>query len=294
MAPPLSMAEAPVRLPAPRTDFGATALPSYILFAGGLDANDRPVTDVSIYDPLTHTLLDLSPLPAARAAPTVLGGQTGLLYVFGGRDDAGDPTATLWGADSKQGKSAHYSEGASDSALARAGERGERLAGDTFIVGGSPPLRIHGFRAEAWDLDALDGMVLAMLSGGARAARTPAGVVTIGSHVGPGLTTSASVYQDGVVTTLPSFLKTARTTWAVAATSNYLVVAGGVNDAGEVLSDAEVFDARTLERIAILPLVTPRQGATAMPLSTEQILLWGGRDRNDQPIEGMELFTPPL
>ena len=70
------------------------------------------------------------------------------------------------------------------------------------------------------------------------------------------------------------------------------MIIGGVDDTGAVLGDAEVFDATTLEPVAVLPLVVPRTGAVAEPMANGQILVAGGTDDSGAAIGVLELFTP--
>ncbi|MEM9491006.1 MAG: kelch repeat-containing protein [Myxococcota bacterium] len=80
---------------------------------------------------------------------------------------------------------------------------------------------------------------------------------------------------------------------AVAVTAEYLIVAGGTDEDGVILGDAEVFDARTLERIGDpIAMVQPRTAASVGTLSNGQMLIAGGVDADEQPIATIELFTP--
>jgi hypothetical protein len=92
----------------------------------------------------------------------------------------------------------------------------------------------------------------------------------------------------------PNLLATPRRHAAVAVTSRYLIVAGGVDADGQVVADAEVLDAVTLGPVATLPLRVPRQGARAVSLANGQILLAGGVDADGLPVGVLELFTPAL
>ena len=98
--------------------------------------------------------------------------------------------------------------------------------------------------------------------------------------------------RDRDFTIVPGVLATPRTEAAVAATGSHVVIAGGRDGTGQVLADAEVLDADTLERIAVLPLRVPRAGAAARSLGNGQILIGGGVDAAGAPIATLELFTP--
>ncbi len=79
---------------------------------------------------------------------------------------------------------------------------------------------------------------------------------------------------------------------AIASTGEVIVVAGGRDAGGAIVADAEVLDAVSLARIATLPMVTPRTGATATVLGNGQILIAGGVDASGAPVGTLELYTP--
>ena len=56
---------------------------------------------------------------------------------------------------------------------------------------------------------------------------------------------------------------------------------------------SDIYDAMTLTRVATAPLIVPRTDADAIALPNGQILIVGGRDASGQPIDTLELFTPP-
>jgi hypothetical protein len=87
-------------------------------------------------------------------------------------------------------------------------------------------------------------------------------------------------------------LATPREHAAVAASEQHLVIAGGVDENGVLVGDAEVFDSETLAPVAVLPMVAPRSRAAAVPLPNGQILIVGGVDGAGAPVGKAELFTP--
>ena len=92
---------------------------------------------------------------------------------------------------------------------------------------------------------------------------------------------------------MPGVLATPRTDAAVAAAGSLLIVAGGTDDTGAVVPDAEIIDLTTAQRTAVVPLVVPRTGAVARSLPNGQVLVIGGRDATGAPVGTLELFTPP-
>jgi hypothetical protein len=97
---------------------------------------------------------------------------------------------------------------------------------------------------------------------------------------------------SGIADTFPAIPSELRTGCAAAATTRYLVIAGGTTTTGDLATTAEIYDAGTLALIATRPLVAPRSGATATVLPNGQILIAGGSDATGAPIATLELFTP--
>jgi hypothetical protein len=93
-------------------------------------------------------------------------------------------------------------------------------------------------------------------------------------------------------TVLAAGLATPRAGAAVAASLDYLIVAGGRDADDAVVGDVEVFDGDTLEPVTTLPLRVPRAGASAEALPNGQILIAGGVDAAGAPVGVLELFTP--
>src|SRR5262249_44774172 len=123
-----------------------------------------------------------------------------------------------------------------------------------------------------------DGKVL-VLGGGDGTTLTPDAIV-----VTAGVTPSAAV--------MPNVLATPCKDFALAATSKYVLAAGGLAQDGSTLTDAVVLDATTLAPVATLPMVVPRSGAVALALQNDQILVIGGVDATGAPTGVLELFTP--
>jgi hypothetical protein len=119
-------------------------------------------------------------------------------------------------------------------------------------------------------------------------------IVIIAGRTLTGLPASAVRYQVRTreFTVVDDLLVTPRTGAAVAASLDYLIVAGGRDAGDNLLGDVEVIDAETLERVAVLPLLVPRTGASAEALPNGQILIAGGIDAAGAPVGTLELFTP--
>lgn len=171
---------------------------------------------------------------------------------------------------------------------------------------GSGVVRFHGGDV---DLPAVDASVLRHGHGVTGA---PNGEIIViggildsaGSGSGGSATPDAVILDaaTGTATVKPNVLATPRIHAAVTATSRYLIVAGGQSDdiacstvtPCTLVPDAEILDATTLAPVVAVPLVTPRTGASAIPLPDDQILIVGGTDATGAPIAGIELFTPDL
>jgi hypothetical protein len=91
----------------------------------------------------------------------------------------------------------------------------------------------------------------------------------------------------GMISVVPDAIATPRSHPSLAATSRYLVVAGGSDATGAPIATAEVLDARTLAPVVTLPILA-RSGMFAIALTNDQVLLGGGAPASSQ----LELFTP--
>src|SRR5262249_42132086 len=91
----------------------------------------------------------------------------------------------------------------------------------------------------------------------------------------------------GTVSTVTGALSIARIHPAVATTSRHVVVAGGTDASGAPIATADVLDARTLARLATLPIVA-RSSGFAVALPKDQVLLGGGAPA----AAALELYPP--
>jgi hypothetical protein len=97
----------------------------------------------------------------------------------------------------------------------------------------------------------------------------------------------------GAAEVLPGIPAVAKTGCAAAATTRFLIIAGGTTSAG-IDGNVTVYDASTLALVATVPLVVPRTNAVALALPNGQILIAGGVDAAGAPVGTLELFTPPV
>lgn len=320
VAPPMSIAPAPERLAPLRTGVSIDSVVYGAVFAGGEEAG-APSDKLQIYNAFDHSLVDGLPVPAPRTGVAV-GGAPSAVYLFGGADATDAASGELTRFDTTVAPSGAYQSLGDTPSLARSGERMVRIGTESYLVTGTPPLLVENFtvsaRTEVPTLPtvgaALPDATAAVFVGGAtglvryrnntldtlpgevtreRAAVTalPSGqFLVIGGGPADAPLRSALLVDPttGTVTSRPDVLAVGRYAPAVAATPRHVVVSGGVDAAGLPLDTAEILDATTLERVAMLP-VTPRAGAIAIALPTQQVLIGGGLASGDL----LELFTPP-
>lgn len=321
MAAPNSVGVATRSIEPARTGIGTGSLVYGAVLAGGALASGEPTDLVAIYNAYDHTLIAGRPLPAPRAGLAVGVGTLGI-YMFGGRDDAGNATSSLWRYDPAQSPSGIYFDYGDRPGFERAGERFVPTGNEHFLLTGTPGAELLGLDGsmvlrdevaalprEGVTVTGNDGTVSSYFVGAAGVVRCRAGtcedlalpgrdggrVVTLpGGKVGVVCGTTDLTRIDattGVAETIPSVPSTARTGCAAAVTSRHLVIAGGTTAAG-LDGTVEVFDAATLEPVTVTTLAVPRTDALALALPNDQVLIASGVDAQGQPVGTLELFTP--
>jgi len=307
VAAPLSIAPAPVALGPAREGVSAVALPYGALFAGGRDAAGAASDAIAIYNVYDHTIAGGLAMPIKRSEVTLAASTSGLVYVLGGKGEAGTEVATLLAFNTTVAPSGVWINLGEQPSFARAGEHAVAIGPDRFLVSGAPPGELAGGElAPRTDIASLpaagasvistDGARTALFAGASSLIRfrddrfetlagsgaAVAGVATTGKLVVIGTGTDAALVDaaSGGIEPHPGVLSAARTAPAVAATDRYVVVAGG--------GTADILDARTLARLSTVA-VAPRTGARAIALPNGQVLIAGGAPATDL----IELFTPP-
>jgi len=320
MAPPRSIALSPRTLPAALSEVSAASLGFGVVIAGGLDSAGAPADELVVYNAFDHSLLDGLPLPEARAGIALAANIVGTVYLFGGTGPAGKAEGTLWRFDATAGPRGGYVTITDSDALARSREAMVSIGTDRYLITGAPPLTLdRGSLAQRDDIDMLpaSGAPLTLLD--ASAGAVFAGDPLVVFHAGMFQALAASAQSDATAAALPdgravvigglnpvpqhdglivvgdtgnvlmvsNVLQTARARPAVAATSRYLLVAGGTDANGEPIASAELLDVKTLAPITTLPILA-RSGTFAIALSNDQVLIGGG----SPPSAQLELFTP--
>lgn len=327
VAPPQSMAAAPVRLAAARAEVGVAALNYGAIIVGGRDNTNTVRGEVELYNAYDHTLARGLDLPAPRAGAAVAATIDGRAFIIGGQGGDGQASSLTWQFNTTIAPAGSYSE-LPNTAAPRIGERTVPLSAVRFLVTG-----------EAAQLDAASGIVTSLsntpqlptqmaanlvgndvvaVGAGASVVRFAAGAFStinapdalrtghaviptpdgqfavIGGGDGNGLRSDAVKIDatTGTATTIANVLETPRRRAAIARAGDLIVVAGGASGSGVILDSAELLDATTLRHLATIPLVAPRAFAEAVTLPNDQVLLIGGIDGRGRPTELLELFTP--
>lgn len=319
MAAPLTIGASPSLLPAERTGVAAAALTFGFVVAGGADAAGAPTDSVFIYNSYDHSLGAGVTMPAPRSLQTLAVTVNNGVYMLGGVGTDGAPTGTLWRFESSVAPSGTFIVLAEQAALARSATSAVQLGVDRFIVTGSPPVDLQANVATArTDVATLStngasvvvgGTPIALFAGDpiqrlrdtafdtiAATAEVTATAAPLADgrivFAGPGTPATRDLLvidaDTGAVTRMPTALSTIRQHAAVAASAQFLVVAGGTDLAGIPVASADIFDATTLAPITTIPCAA-RSAATALALPNDQIAIVGGTPATDL----IELFTPP-
>ncbi len=329
MAAPLSVEAAPAQLDPPRSHLGSAVATGGALFVGGLGP-EGALADIDGYSTYLHSLQAGLDMPTPVSDPAVMTGSSGFIYILGGRDAEGQPRAESYSFNPSgiyQTLLVSDENARSGVGMTVVGQDLFVVSGDPGLLldgfsGTARPL-LNG--------EELDGPPVTLLSdtnlqvifagsgvsgGGAiyengqiQRVGAPDELLLRSGHRGIGLPTNEALYVGGalagVATTTAVLFKpltgsfqtiellaTPRRNPALAITSRYLLVVGGEADDGQPIGDVEVFDASTLDLIAVIPLQVPRKNTSAQPLGNGQVLIAGGQDASGAPIGILELFTP--
>jgi hypothetical protein len=320
VAAPGSIAVAPVPLGAARSGVAGAPISYGAVLAGGLDGAGAPSASIAVYNAYDHSLTEGVPLPAARAGLAIAAGAGSNVYLFGGTGGDGMKTGTLWQFDTMAPPKGLFTPITDQPGFARSGELLVAIDAAHFLITGTPALELQigattslTARREVTGLPAAGAAVsggaapTAVFAGeslvrfrddrfdtltgawssDAAATTLPDGRIAV---LGGSPATADALVIDaatGAVSTIPGALSTARVHPAVATTSRHVVIAGGSDDTGAPIATADVLDARTLARLATLPIL-PRSGGFAVALPSDQVLLGGGAPA----AAALELYTP--
>lgn len=285
VAPPLSFAEAPVALEPARSEASGALLPYGAVIAGGRGAGGDPLAALVIYNVYDHELQIGLDLPEPRAQMTALTGPSDLVYLFGGLDAEGAPSADGWRFDTGVSPAGLYLELIADSTLARAGADGAYAGSETFFVAGDPAARIE------------TGLVLAIeeavpAAGGA-AATLPISslappVLVVGAGVG---STGAALYQSGVLSEIEGPPELQRTGHALLPLPDGRMLAlGGADPEGNALASGVLYDPAEAGFSVVDDLIArPRLGA-AIAVTSDVVVVAGGIDAGGVALADAEIL----
>lgn len=310
MAVPSSIATAPAMLAPARSDLGTGQLTYGAVLAGGVNMG-APSDAIAIYNAFDHTLTGGLAMPAARSGVGVGVGASNTVYLFGGFDDRGAPTGTLWRFDTNAPPNGTYADFGDKAGFARSDAALVPIGNDHFLITGMPAAELEGLggtvaaHTEIASLPAAgasvvgtDGVVTSVFAGdtgivryrnatfdtldatprtGAAVVALPTGKVAVLCGPSPELVDPATGALSPLSITAPAGC-------GAAATQRHLVIAEGAT--------AQVFDATTLAPVAQPALVVPRGSPNLIALPNGQVLVAGGTDGSGAPIATLELFTP--
>lgn len=160
-----------------------------------------------------------------------------------------------------------------------------------FVGAGNGPG--GGYTLHEDEFTALDESTLSR-TGHSTVVLPDATTLTLGGQVGAVFDRAGVVVdpRSGDTERRQDLLEVGRVDAAIAATPEYVLVAGGLDRDGFVVPDAEILAASDLAPVATLPMLVPRHGAQAVALANGQIGIFGGLDSTGAPVATIELLTP--
>jgi len=285
MAAPMSIAEAPVSLQPPRSQMGVSSLAYGTVLIGGRDGDGAPVADVAIYNVYDHDLQVGLDMPEALAAPAVMSGSLGRVFVFGGEDGSGDPSSHLRIFDTNAVPAGAWGSGTSDAALARVGATAAPLGSDAFLVTGDPLVRIDGLVNRAVAFPAAPPLV-----GTATTVLLDDIPNTLVAGDGAGVT-GATVFAINAFTGLETApAEISRTGHGAAALPDGdIVIVGGATPSGPQAAAVRYLSRQRDFTVVDGVLVTPRVDA-GVAATASYLVVAGGRDASDQVLGDAEII----
>jgi len=273
IAPPLSFAEAPIALEPARSEAAGTLLQYGAVIAGGRDADGDPIGSLVIYNVYDHQLQIGLDLPEPRAQITAVSGVSDFIYLFGGLDGDGDPSADAWRFDTSVSPAGIYVPLVTPDSLARAGAAAAWAGNETFFVAGDPPAEMDAARVTAiGDPVSADGAAAATIA--SITAAQP--VLVVGAGVG---TTGAAIFQSGALREIEGPPELQRNGCALLALPDgRLLALGGADPAGTPLASGVLYDPATAAFTVVDDLLTTPRLAAAIAVTSDVIVVAGGTD----------------
>jgi hypothetical protein len=286
VAAPHSVSRAPADLPAGRREVSATALPSGALWAGGADDQGAPATSVAVYNLFTHQVREARDLPSPRSQLIAAAGSADMVYLFGGRDETGQASPTLWWLDTAVRPGGAYTEFAVDAAFARAGGHMLGIGGERFVITGGAPLVLSaaGGAAAALPGPNLSGPAVS-LQGGAGATGGQVLVIGLGTA-----DSGAALFDGAAFHEIPAPPEALRTGHAAAVLDDgSVLVVGGELDSG-LTTTALRWSPRdgSFAAVAELPRLPRRDAAVAR--AGTRLLIAGGSNAAGDILADIEVY----
>lgn len=313
VAAPLTIANAPTRLPAARVGVASTPLTYGFAVAGGEDVSGTRSDSIFIYNSFDHTLTAGLAMPAVKSFQAIATGSNNAVYLFGGLGSDGAPTGSLWRFDTTAQPSGAYSVQPDAVELARSAAPTITLSSEHYVIAGTPPVNLDfGVASARSDVPVLatgagiviDDRAIGVFAGDpvtrleddvfepyAISTEPDTTAAVVGTSVAFTTATTELLVLDPSAVSAPraiDALSVVRHHPAIAATSRFVVIAGGTDDLGAPIASADILDATTFALIATVPCLA-RSNATAHAMANDQIAIVGGEPAND----AIELFTPP-
>jgi hypothetical protein len=291
VAPPVSMGAARATLDPPRSAIGAAALPYGVVYAGGRSGAGTAVDSVAIYSVYAHAFLPGERLPAPRADLAIGMGGGGWAYLFGGVDTTGAATGSLWRFDTNAAPDGEYLQAQGAPTLARSGAAVARLAGERFLVTGTPPALLDGATLTIQGLPTPD-----VLGGSATTTIDPADetIAVVFAGVGAGAT-GVVLFADDAFAEIAAPAEVLRTGHgAVALAGGVVALVGGRDASDAVLASIVRIDltagaAVTTVSTVADALATPRSGA-AVAVTGDLLAVVGGTGADGTVLADVELL----
>lgn len=302
MAAPNSIGAAPASFTPARTGVAFGVLPYGAIVAGCTDPAGAASDAIAIYNAFDHSFVGRIPLPAPRSGLGLGVGANGIVYLFGGRDAAGNVTGTTWAFNTTVAPNGAYLDYGDKAGFARADATLVPQGNDVFLVTGSPVATFSGLDGSmtATSLGALpspatsllgsDGALVSVFLGTSdvtlvRSAQPHvlAGIGRSGGAVTALADGRALVACGGPAAVIDVASETVEMHPEIALPAGCALAATGRNIVAVTTDTAFIFD-RSLAPVATLP-VTMRTAPRAIPLPNDQVMIVGDS-------EIIDLFTP--
>ncbi|MBT8494059.1 MAG: hypothetical protein KJO07_13475 [Deltaproteobacteria bacterium] len=282
VAPPWSIREAAVAFESGRAQIAAAPLSFGAALIGGLGDNAQVTAQTLIYNAFQHDFQAGVDLPEGRAAAAALADSRGIVYVFGGTDQAGDPRPTTYRFNTNVAPGGSYSTFQATQSLARAGADLAALGPNELLIAGGPLGLIDAQTGTASPLEGGEG-----LSGRATSFALPDELFSTALVVG---LDGAALVREREVNVLSPPAQALRTGHQLVLSDQLAIAVGGEDDLGNLLGSAVTYD--PLERsFAVLAdfLAEPRSGVGAA-VTTRYLVVAGGRNSAAEPSTTVEVF----